>query len=212
MYQLFYYPQNASWVPHVLLEEMGAKYSLVLVDRDAQAQKSPEYLKLNPTGRIPTLVHGKTVIHESAAIALYLCENNPASHLVPALNTPARAEFFQWLFYLTSSVQAELMLYFYPEKHAPQTADLSGISKIHETRVSEMFSLIDKALQGKDYLVNNELSVCDYFLFMLSHWASEFSHPPLAYENLGRCLRRFAARPAVQRVCETEGTNLQKYT
>jgi glutathione S-transferase len=56
MYSLFYYPRNASWAIHILLRELQVEHQLVLVDRKQNAQKSLEYLKLNPTGRIPTLV------------------------------------------------------------------------------------------------------------------------------------------------------------
>ncbi|WP_348650733.1 glutathione S-transferase N-terminal domain-containing protein [Thalassomonas sp. RHCl1] len=77
MYKLFYYPRNASWAPHMLLKEIGAEHELILVDRKSEQQKSSEYLKLNPTGRIPTLVDGDLVIAESAAICLHLCDSHP---------------------------------------------------------------------------------------------------------------------------------------
>ncbi len=63
MYKLYYYPGNANLAPHMVLQEIGAKYELVLLDRDKQQHKSPEYLKLNPHGRVPTLVDGDLVIY-----------------------------------------------------------------------------------------------------------------------------------------------------
>lgn len=74
MYKLFYYPRNASFAPHMLLAEMQLDYELILVDRKTEAQKNPEYLTLNPTGRIPTLTVDGEPIYESAAICLFLCE------------------------------------------------------------------------------------------------------------------------------------------
>ena len=105
----------------MLLAELGVEYELILVDRKAEAQKSHEYLRLNPTGRIPTLIDERKPIFESAAICLHLCDNHPEKELVPKVDDPNRPLFFQWLFYLTSSVQSELMVYFYPEKHTQQT-------------------------------------------------------------------------------------------
>ena len=67
-YKLYYYPGNANLTPHMVLEEIGAPYELVLLDRSKNAHKSPEYLKLNPHGRIPTLVDGDLVLYETAAI------------------------------------------------------------------------------------------------------------------------------------------------
>ena len=77
MYQLHYFQSNASAAPHMMLEELGQKYDLVLVDRAANAQKSKEYLKINPNGRIPALVDGDLVMFEAAAIALHLVDQHP---------------------------------------------------------------------------------------------------------------------------------------
>lgn len=211
MYKLFYYPRNASWVPHMLLKELGVQYELILVDRKSEAQKAPDYLKLNPTGRIPTLADGDRIILESAAIALYLCEKHPESDLIPELNSPNRADFFQWLFYLTTGIQAELMPYFYPEKHTTHQESAKYISQAQEKRITGMFELVDDHLNGKDYLLGDQISVCDYFLFMLSHWASGFEKAPLSFEHLGRYLRQLARRESIKGVCEVEGTSLEAY-
>jgi len=210
MYTLFYYPRNASWAPHMLLTDMGADFERVLVDRKSNEQKSDHYLKLNPTGRIPTLSDGNTVIFESAAICLYLCEQNPQAGLMPPAGSPERALFYQWLFYLTATLQPELMLYIYPEKYTTDN-ETQAISDAQEARLGDIFSLIDKELESKSFLVGDAITACDYFLFMLSHWASELTKPPLSYDHLGRYLRQLAQRPAVTAVCETEGTDLGRY-
>src|SRR5260370_11669273 len=74
MYQLHYCPSNANAAPHVVLEEFDQKYDLVLVDRAKNAQKSKHYLKINPNGRIPTLVDGDLAMFEAAAIVLHLVD------------------------------------------------------------------------------------------------------------------------------------------
>ena len=210
MYKLFYYPRNASWAPHLVLAEMGIDFELVLVDRKSNEQRSSEYLLLNPTGRIPTLSDQGSIIFESAAICLYLCEKHPELGLSPESGSPLRAKFYQWLFYLNSTVQPELMVYFYPQKHTTGE-ETQKIVLAQESRVTEMFSLIDRELEGKEFLVGPNISVCDYFLFMLSHWASCFSTPPLSFKNLGHYLRNIAKREAVILVCNKEGTSLEMY-
>ena len=115
--RLYYYPGNASLTPHVLLEEIGVPHELALVDRKTNAQKSAEYLALNPSGRIPVLVDGDLVVFETAAIALHLIDTRGAA-LAPAMGTPERARFYQWLMYLTNTVQAEAHPFFYPDQHA----------------------------------------------------------------------------------------------
>ena len=90
MYQLHYFPSNANAAPHMVLEELSQKYELVLGDRTKNAQKSKEYLKINPNGRIPTLVDGDLVMSEAAAIVLHLVDQHPEAGLAPKVGTPER--------------------------------------------------------------------------------------------------------------------------
>jgi glutathione S-transferase len=103
------------------------------------------------------------------------------------------------------------MVYFYPAKHTVDTNGTEHIIAAQEARITDMFILLDKALIGKEFLIGNHLTVCDFFLFMLSHWASGFKNPPLAVSNLGSYLRKIAKLSSVQEVCKIEGTSLDAY-
>lgn len=116
MIQLYFFPGNASLTPHMLLEEIGAPFELLLVDRANAAHKSPEYLKLNPNGQIPVLVDGELVLYEAAAICLHLADTNPQAQLAPPMQTAGRAHFYKWLVWCTNTLQAMLMHYFYSER------------------------------------------------------------------------------------------------
>ncbi|MDB5947103.1 MAG: Glutathione S-transferase (Glutathione transferase)-like protein, partial [Ramlibacter sp.] len=116
MIELHYYPSTAAMVPHILLEEIGVAYRRVLVDRAVGAHKRPDYLKLNPNGLIPVLVDGDHVLYETAAITAHLCDTHPAAGLAPATGSWERALFYQWLMWLTNTLQASLLVYFYPER------------------------------------------------------------------------------------------------
>ena len=116
MLQLHYYPGTAAMTPHILLEERGVPFELVLVDRAADAHKRPDYLKLNPNGLIPVLTDGDFVLYETAAICLYLCDRYPAAGLAPDLGSAERAQFYKWLVWLTNTLQTALIIYFYPER------------------------------------------------------------------------------------------------
>jgi glutathione S-transferase len=211
MYQLYYYPLNASMAPHFILEELSVDFELILVDRKSDAQKSPDYLALNPAGRIPTLIDNGFAIFESPAICVHLAEAHPSSNLIPNIGDNNRALFFQWMMYLTNTVQAELMVYFYPQKHTTDVKSVKAIIETQETRVTEMFKLLDSELENKDFLIGESISACDYFLFMLAVWADEFKHPPLAFKNLSRYLRKLAQRDAVINVCKKENLSLTDY-
>ncbi len=211
MYRLYYYPDNASLAPHILLREAGADHALVLVDRTSGAQKSPEYLALNPAGRIPTLVDGGLVLFESPAICIHIAEAHPESGLIPT-SGPDRARFFQWMMYLTNTLQAEVMVYCYPEKHTTDANGAAAVRAAHEARVTDMLALLDRQLQGRTWLVGDRLTACDPFLFMLAHWCARFTAPPLSFPRLGAFMRRMAARTAVQEVSSVEGLDFSAYT
>jgi len=196
--------------PHMVLEGMGG-YQLHLVDRKSNAHKSSEYLALNPMGRIPTLVDGELVLFESAAICLHLCDKNQQTKLIPPIGNSERALFYQWLIYLTNTLQAELMIYCYPHKYTTDTPSTVAIVEAQEVRITEMFALLDRELADKEYLVGNTVTVCDYFLFMLAIWADELKKPPLSFSNLSRYLRKLAQRPAVIEVCKQENFSQVDY-
>lgn len=211
MYQLYYYPRNASWAPHLMLSELDVDYELKLVDRKTDAQKDAQYLALNPAGRIPTLIHGEQTIFESAAIGLYLCEQNVSANLLPAIGSPLRIQCYQWLFYLTSTVQSELMVYFYPDKHTTESFQSQSIVLAQEKLIIEGLKLLDQQIANKRFLIGDQITICDYFLFMMCHWASDLKRPPISFANLGRLMRELASRESFRRVCEIEGTSLAIY-
>jgi glutathione S-transferase len=211
MYKLYYYPGNANTAPHMMLEEIGVDFKLLLVDRKSDAQKSADYLKLNPAGRIPTLVDGDLVLFESPAICVHLAEQHPNAHLIPALGTPQRAKFHQWMMYLTNTVQAELMVYFYPDKHTDDPDNAAPLKTAAERRVTDMFWLLDDELTQRPYLTGDAVTACDFFFMMLCIWADEFETPPHALPNLAAYLKRMASRPSVQAACKTEKLSLELY-
>mgnify|MGYP000632612495 CR=1 FL=1 len=137
MRQLHYYPSTASMAPHIVLHEIGTPFELVLVDRVQDAHKSPAYLRLNPNGRIPVFVDGDLVLYETAAICLHLCDTHATSGFMPALGTPERAHAYKWLVWLTNTVQATLIHYFYPERmvNAGDAAAAAQVKAAAEARV-----------------------------------------------------------------------------
>jgi glutathione S-transferase len=206
MYKLYYYPGNANLAPHMLLEELGVAYELVLVDRTRDAHRSPEYLKLNPNGRIPTLIDGDLVLFETAAICLHLVDRHPQAGLAPAVGSRERAEFYKWLIYLTNTLQAELITYFYPERLADDEAATAQVKAHAEVRVGTMLDLIENTLaeKGGPYLLGERYSAVDPYLLMLSRWTRMMHNPARNRPHLGSYLQRMVARPAVQRAFAQE--------
>jgi glutathione S-transferase len=114
MYTLYYSPGTASMVVHLALLEAGADYRLELVDLDAGAQRSPEYLKLNPNGLVPTLLIEGKPFFEAAAGLMTIADRHPNAQLAPAPGSLPRAAWNQWILHLANTVQPAFRLWFYP--------------------------------------------------------------------------------------------------
>lgn len=209
MIKLFYYPRNASWVVHMLLVAIDKEHELVLVDRKQDAQKNDEYLALNPTGRIPTLIDGDQIIVESAAICLHLAEKYGAMEWLGASGD--RSEVYQWLFYLTGTLQPALMGYIYPEKQTTLQDVENDIKQVFANRVGDALQLLDQQLAKQAFLAGEQVTLVDLFAFMLCHWASSLSTPPMRYKNIARFMTSMAQKHYVQTVAEKEGTELSVY-
>jgi len=206
-YKLYYYPGNANLAPHMLLEELGVPYELVLVDRERNEHRSPDYLKLNPNGVIPTLVDGDLVLYETAAICLHLVDRHPEAGFAPALGTEARAHFYKWLVYLTNTLQAELLVYFYPERLVDDANAAAQVKRHAEERIGAMLDLLESALaaHGGDYLLGTGFSAVDPYLLMLARWTRLMYRPARQRPHLARFLARMIERPAIQRTFAAEG-------
>jgi len=203
MIRLHHYPGNASFAPHVLLHELGVPFELVLVDRGRGAHKEAAYLKLNPNGQIPVLVDGPLVLYETAAICLHLCDTHPQAGLAPALGSEERAHYYKWMAWLTNTLQAMLMHYFYPERLVDE-GDAGAAAQVRnhaQARVGAMLQLLDEQLasHGGPWLLASGYSAVDAFAFMLCRWTRGFSDRPARdYPHIGPYLARMLQRPAVQ--------------
>lgn len=208
MLQLHYHPTDASMAPHMLLEELGVPFELLLVDRANNAHKSEAYLRLNPNGLIPVLVDGDLVLYETGAICLHLADTHPQAALAPPLATAERAQFYKWMFWLSNTLHATLILYFYPERWASpdHVQGATSVKARAEARVGQLLDLLDHefARHGQPWLLGTHFSALDPYLLMLCRWTRAFGRPARALPHLGPYLQRMLARPAVQRAYATE--------
>lgn len=209
MKTLFYYPSTAAMAPHILLEEIGQPFGLKLVDRTKDEHKSAEYVKLNPNGLIPVLADGDLVLYESAAICLHLADTHPECALVPAPGTPQRAEFYKWLMWLTNTLQATLLLYFYPERwvDADNSEGAQQVQAHAEARIATLLDQLEAQLatSGGPWLLGDAYMALDAYALMLCRWTRGMNRPARTWPLLGAYLQRMLERPAVARVFKTEG-------
>jgi glutathione S-transferase len=205
MLQLHYHPSDASLMPHIFLEELGVPFELKLVDRARNAQKSPEYLKLNPNGLIPVLIDGDLVLYETPAILLHLADTHAQANLVPALGTAERAHCYKWLLWLSNTLQATLVQLFYAERYVPQ-AGVAAFRARTEARIAPLLDQLEAQLQasGGPWLLGAGYSAADCMAFVLCCWTRDLQRPANSLPAMGAYLARMRQRPAVQRAVATE--------
>jgi glutathione S-transferase len=212
-YTLYYSPDSANLVVRMALEELGAPYTDVLVDRSVQAQRSPAYLALNPQGLLPVLIDPlqNAPLFETGAILLHLAERHQA--LQPA-DSAARGRFLKWLFYLSNTLHADLRGLFYTERYVLFAGAIPVLREGLSARVAAHFRLLEQEMtaHGGPWLLGSELTVCDLYLVCLARWAVLYpagaTLAPQAVAglpHLGRMLRLLEQRPAVQAALQKEG-------
>jgi len=211
MLRLHYSPSNASMAPHIVLHELGVPFELAVVDRARNAQRSPEYLRLNRNGTIPVLEDGDTVLHETAAILVHLADTHPAARLAPAMGTPQRGRFYTSMFWLSNTLQATLMSFYYPERWTEEgQAAVEAVQRQAQRRTGQQLDILEAEVQarGGPWVLGAEFTVADPLAFMLCRWTRNFdpaiAAPARTRPVLRDWLERVLARPSVQRVLADE--------
>lgn len=202
MYTLYYSPGTASMVVHLALLEIGAPHELKLVDFDANAQRDPAYLKLNPRGVVPTLVVDGQPLSESAALLMLLAERHPEASLAPPLGSPERAAWYQWIVYLSNTLMSAYRLWFYPQ----ELDDTPAVRAPIQRKIEAVWDLLDAQLAAHGpYLLGERFSGADLLLTMLMRWSRNMPRPATGWPALRQLADRVRARPSWQRLYEIEG-------
>ena len=205
MYTLYYSPGTASLAVHLALLEIGAPHRLELVDFDKQAQRSAEYLLLNPQGVVPTLLIDGQPYAEAAALLLMLADRHPEARLAPPPGTAQRNEWYQWLAYLSFSLGATYRNWFYPQglgfaEHPP------GVRAALQSRIEAVWARLDTRLAAHGpYLLGAEISAADLQLIMYMRWSRNMPKPALEWPALALFAALMRARASWQRLCDIEG-------
>ncbi|MDJ0898075.1 MAG: glutathione S-transferase family protein [Xenococcus sp. MO_188.B8] len=200
--KLYYIPTTRAVRPRWLLEEMGIDYELITVSMEMSRQ--PEYRKLHPHGKVPVLVDEKATIFESAAICAYLADKYLEKGFAPAINSLARAYYYQWLFYASLTLEAPVEQYMFnvlpnlPEKLLPKTTQTKVSLEEAKQWFSRVCQPLNELLQDNDYLVENRFTAADIVTGGVLLWALKLGmlteeSPVKAY------ITKLSERPALKK-------------
>lgn len=205
MYKLYFAPGSAAMAPHAMLQDIGAPFELIKVDTKNGQQHSPDYLKLNPHARVPTLIYdGDRVMYESTAICLFLAGRHPEIAFVPKSDSKDCGLFLQWMAYLTNTLQESCMHWWHPEKFVDGADQQAAVKRKAEQRTAEMFRFLDGQLAGP-FLCGSTFYICDYYAAMLARWTRAMATPAHTNPNVNKLIRAVMQRPGYARMLKAEG-------
>lgn len=205
MYKLYYAPGSSAFAPQMALEEIGADYELIETDISADKPRDPHFLALNPNGWVPVLVDGDLVMHEAAAIVMYLADKHSEAGLAPAAGDSSRGRYYQWLVYMADCLQVAYQMNYHPERHSTEAAHIPNIVAQARLRLARVWGYLDAALEPGPYLLGDVFSACDLYVYMLATWHPEGDAFLERVPNVVRCCELVTQRPAVRRAMKSHG-------
>ncbi|MFM0075155.1 glutathione S-transferase family protein [Paraburkholderia sediminicola] len=204
-YRLYYSPGAASMAVHWMLIEMGIQFDVDLVDIDAGNQRNPEYLRLNPAGRVPTLMVDGAPRHESAALLMLLAERHPETALAPAPGSADRAAWLELTIYLANTLLPSMRDWFYADVDG-DPAGAEAVRALARRHIEEACDRLDTDLaDGRDYLVGGKLSTADFLAVVVMRWTRHMPRPALGWPHLARYIRGLRALPSFIELNVREG-------
>jgi len=209
MLKLYYAPGTCALASHIALEEAGATYETVRLNFKTEDQKKPEYLKINPKARVPSLVTDRGIITETPAILIYVAQTHPAAKLAP-LDDPyrlARVQAFNS--YLCSTVHVAHAHRPRGYRWADDPAAIEAMKKKVPQTVGECFALIEREMFEGPWVMGKDYTVCDGYLYTLTQWLGADGVDVNKTPKIAEHFRRVAERPAVQRALADEKRELQ---
>lgn len=188
---LFFYPKTRATRVRWMLEEVGAAYTLQTLDVPAGENRQPPYLAIHPHGKVPAVtIDGRPMI-ESGAICGWLADAFPGSGLAPALDAPERADYLQWLFYASATLEPALSELFLAKRRGE-----SG--EAQAAAIAPMVAFAERALADRPWLTGESFSAADVVLASSLRWLQAME-PALMPATLIDYATRAFARPAARR-------------
>ena len=204
MLKLHYAPHTCALAPHIVLEEISAAYDTVRIDFGTAEQHQPEYLMINPKGRVPSLETGRGILTEVPAILAFLAQSFPEAGLAPIDDPFAFARVQAFNSYLCSTVHVAHAHRMRGHCWTDDPEAIKAMQRKVPQSVGDGFALIENGMLEGPWVIGDTYTICDPYLFTLAQWleadGADLSRLPRVLDHRARV----AARPAVQRAIAEE--------
>lgn len=191
---VFYHnPRSRAQMAHWMLEEAGAPYRIVPIDFESGENRKPDFLAINPMGKLPTIVHRGVVVTETAAICAYLADAFPAAGLAPALDDPKRGTWLRWLVFGASAFEPALI------DKLMKRPDISKMTAGWGD-YEDVLGALETAVTPGPWILGEQFSAADVYVGAELAWAVSFGAPGIMDRpTLAAYIERVTARPAYKK-------------
>jgi len=207
--KLYYAPGACSLASHIALEESGIPYEterLILMNGD---QRKPEYLKINPRGRVPTLIVDGKILTENMAILTYIGGGYPQAGLWPR-TTWDQAQIVSMLAWFADTVHPSYGHSLRPERYVDDPVAQEAVKAKGKAMFEGYLREIDALLEKRKFIMGNQFTVADGYLVVFYRWGNRSGLPVKSLANYTRTVESILGRPAVAKVMADEGITLDK--
>ena len=204
MLKLFYAANTCALASHIALEEAGAEYETVRLSFATSDQRKPEYLALNPKGRVPALVTDGGVLTETPALLVYIAQRFPQARLAPLDDPFALARVQAFNSYLCSTVHVAHAHRMRGYRWADEPEAIEAMKRKVPHSVGECFALIEREMLAGPWVMGGTYTICDPYLFTLAQWLEADGVDVTQLPKIADHRRRMSERPAVKRALAAE--------
>ena len=205
--KLYYAPGACSFASHIALEEVGLPYDTVKLNLAEGDQRKPEYLALNPRGRVPTLVVDGHVLTENVGIMTYLAGGYPKAKIWPA-DTWHQAMAISTMAWISNTVHPAYGHLLRPGRYVDGDDHQAAVKAKARENYEGYLKEIDGLLKGRKWAIGNHYTVVDAYLLVFYRWGNRTGLPVKSLSNYTALMDRVLARPAVKKVMADEGITL----
>lgn len=199
MLKLFYAPGTCALASHIALEEAGADYSTTRLNFAAGEQRSSDYLKVNPKGRVPALVTDNGILSETPAILAYIAQSFPRAGLAPLGDAFAFARVQAFNSYLCATVHVAHAHGRRGSRWADDPAAIAAMQQKVPQTMAECFQLIEREMLQGPWVIGDAYTICDPYLFTIAGWLEGDRVDIARFPKVAEHFRRMHERPAVRK-------------
>jgi glutathione S-transferase len=204
MYKIYYAPGTCALASHIALEEAGAAYKAERLDFRANQQNSPDYLAINPKGRVPALVTDRGILTETPAILAFIAQTFPQAKLAPIEDAFAFAEVQAFNSYLCSTVHVAHAHKMRGYRWATEESTFADMKRTVPKSVGACFDLIERNMLKTPWVMGERYTICDPYLFTIAQWLEGDGVDVSTLPKVMAHRQRMLERPAVRKIVEEE--------